>query len=298
MAEWALENRRKGGLVIRPHFPGCGHTEDPVPILQGLVDALEIRDVRGQDFPLQEWYRYLNCGYRVAVCAGTDKMAASTALGWQRTYAQLDPDRPFTYNNWMKAVRAGRTVATTGPVMDLLVDGRAIGDSIELPASGGTLEVRAVAESFWPLGLLEVVHNGQVVAREQARGGAKKLAIKDKIRVRGSGWIAARCSGHPRHPGAYVTAHTSPVYLKCGERRAFDGPAAQHMLALVEGGIEYLNTLATVFDDSSRKRMVKLFNEARQELKGRLVVEADHRPHHGSAEYHTHGPTDSADHRH
>jgi hypothetical protein len=27
-------------------------------------------------------------------------------------------------------------------------------------------------------------------------------------------------------------------------------------------------------------------------------VEADHRPHHGSAEYHTHGPTDSADHRH
>ena len=48
------------------------------------------------------------------------------------------------------------------------------------------------------------------------------------------------------------------------------------MLALVEGGIEYLNTLATVYDEPSRKRMVKLFKEARAELKGRLVVEAGH----------------------
>ncbi len=43
LAEWAAENKRKGGVVIRPHYPYCGHTEDPVPILQGLVDALEIR---------------------------------------------------------------------------------------------------------------------------------------------------------------------------------------------------------------------------------------------------------------
>ena len=54
LAEWALENKRKGGVVIRPHYPYCGHTEDPVPILKGLVDALEIRGLRGEDFPTQE----------------------------------------------------------------------------------------------------------------------------------------------------------------------------------------------------------------------------------------------------
>ena len=76
-----------------------------------------------------------------------------------------------------------------------------------------------------------------------------------------------------------MAAHTSPVYITCGDTRAFSGPAAEHMLALVEGGIEYLNTLATVYDEKSRKRMVKLFNEARKELKGRLVVEGRHTHH-------------------
>lgn len=277
LAEWALENRRKGGVVIRPHYPFCGHTEDPVPIIKGLVDALEIRGLRGDDFPTQEWYRYLNCGYRVAVAGGTDKMGAYCALGWLRTYAQLNRDRPFTYDAWAEAVRAGRTISTTGPLMDLRVEGKCIGDTIRLPRTGGTLNVEAVAESFWPLGKLELVHNGKVVAGENAAGGAKKLSVKTNVAALTSGWIAARCSGLPGHPADYIAAHTSPIYIKCGDTRLFDGPAAQHMLALVEGGLEYLNTLATVFDEFSRKRMVKLFREVQAELKGRLFIESHHR---------------------
>jgi len=298
MAEWALENKRKGGVVIRPHFPYCGYTEDPVPILKGLVDALEIRGLRGEDFPTQEWYRYLNCGYRVAVAGGTDKMGAYAPLGWLRTYALLDTDRPFDYDNWADAVRAGRTFSTTGPLIDMTVEGKQVGDAMQLPGSGGTLEVAAHAESAWPLGKIELVYNGRVVAAEQAARGAGALRVRARVKVTGSGWIAARCSGWERHPGGYIAAHTSPVYLKCGETRAFDGPAAQHMLALVEGGIEYLQTLSTVFDESSRKRMVKLFKEARQELQGRLLVEANHPLHHGSGAYHTHGHDAEADHHH
>jgi len=283
MTEWALKNKRKGGVVIRPHFPYCGFTEDPAPILKGLVDALEIRGLRGEDFPLQEWYRYLNCGYRVAVAGGTDKMGAYTALGALRTYAKLDRNLPFTYENWAEAVRAGRTFATTGPVIDLKVDGKDIGDAIAMPPGGGHVEVRAVAESFWPLGKLEVVFNGRVAASTQAKKGSKHLEIRDRIRVPHTGWIAARCSGYPNHParisvhntgGGYVAAHTSPVYLTCGGSRAFDGPAAEHMLALVEGGIEYLELIATAFDEGSRARMVKVLDEARQELKRRLREDA------------------------
>jgi hypothetical protein len=95
-----------------------------------------------------------------------------------------------------------------------------------------------------------------------------------------------------------MAAHTSPVYIKCGDTRAFDGPAAEHMLALVEGGREYLNTLATVYNEASRKRMVKLFNEVQAELKGRLVVEAGHAHHHRDGNYHTHGHRKEADHHH
>ncbi len=51
---------------------------------------------------------------------GTDKMSASTALGQLRTYAKLDVNEPFTYDNWAAAVRAGRTVSTNGPLIDLI----------------------------------------------------------------------------------------------------------------------------------------------------------------------------------
>jgi hypothetical protein len=200
-------------------------------------------------------------------------MGAYTALGALRTYAKLDRNLPFTYDNWAEAVRAGRTFATTGPVINLQVDGKDIGDTIAMSPDGGDVEVRAIAESFWPLGKLEVVFNGRVVASTHAEKGSKLLEVRDRFRVPCTGWIAARCSGHPSHPGGYVAAHTSPVYLTCGDTRAFDGPAAEHMLALVEGGIEYLELIATAFDKASRARMVKVFDEARQELKRRLREE-------------------------
>ncbi len=152
LAEWALENKRKGGVVIRPHFPYCGYSEDPVPILLGLVDALEIQQIVGKDFPTQEWYRYLNLGYRVAVCGGTDKMSAGFAIGWMRTYAKLDSNTEFTYDRWADAIRAGRTFSTSGPLIDLTVDGRQIGDDIVMSSKGGTVEARVSVESFAPVG--------------------------------------------------------------------------------------------------------------------------------------------------
>jgi hypothetical protein len=299
LAEWARENKRKGGVVIRPHYPYCGHTEDPVPILKGLVDALEIRNLRGSDFPTQEWYRYLNCGYRVAVVGGTDKMGAYCPLGWLRTYALLDPNRPLDYDDWAAAVRAGRTFSTTGPLIDITVEGRRrVGDTIELPASGGTLQVAASAQSVWPLGKLEIVHDGRVIATQRFEQGATRLNLLIDVIVNRSGWLAARCTGFDGHPAGYMAAHTSPIYIKVGDTRAFDGPAAEHMLALVEGGIEYLNTLATVFDEPSRRRLVKLFKEAQSELQGRLLVEARHECHAGGGAYHTHGHGAEPGHRH
>jgi len=295
-----MENRRKGGLVIRPHFPFCGNTEDPIPILKGLVDALEVAywGDTGYNFANQEWYRYLNCGYRVAVCAGTDKMGAYCPLGWVRTYAKLDPNQPFTYDAWSAAVRAGRTISTSGPLMDLQVEEQTIGDTIRMSASGGSVEIRASAESFWPLDNMEVLYNGRVIRQVKAAKKECRLSIRETFKVPGSGWIAARCMGADRLRAELPAAHTSPVYVQCGDTRAFDGPAAQHMLSLVEGGREYLNTIASHFDEASRRRMVKLFDEARAELKGRLLVERRQHVHSGDGAYHTHGDGTDADHDH
>ena len=107
-----------------------------------------------------EWYRYLNCGYRVAAVGGTDKMSAEMPVGAIRTYARLEGEAasaPFSFDAWAAAVRAGRTFTTTGPLVDLTVEGHAPGDEIQLPAGGGTLHVEARAESVVPFQRLEIV---------------------------------------------------------------------------------------------------------------------------------------------
>ena len=287
LAEWALENRRRGGLVVRPHFPFCGNTEDPVSVIAGLVDALEIQYPQ-DGYPIQEWYRYLNCGYRVALASGTDKMGAYCVLGWTRTYAQMDPNKPLDYDDWAAAVRGGRTFASSGPLIDFTVEGQPVGSTISLPEGGGTVEVHAFAQSVWPMGKIEIVQNGRVVASEGIGGEGKmpsphagetpashtyRLEVTAKVRVERTGWLAARCKGPDKHPAEPTAAHTSPIYLRCGQSRAFDGPAAEHMLALVEGTQEYFHTIATSFDEGSRKRMGKLYREASEELRNRLIRE-------------------------
>ncbi|MEW6754276.1 MAG: CehA/McbA family metallohydrolase [Candidatus Latescibacterota bacterium] len=272
LTEWAQECRAKDGVVIRPHFPYCGFTEDPVLAVKGVVDALEIRQNRDGGFPLQEWYRYLNNGYRVAVAGGTDKMGAYCALGNLRTYAFVGTDEPLTYEAWARAVRAGRTVSTNGPLLDLRVDGRQAGEAIAMGADGGTVEVQVVAECAWEVGSVEIVHNGAVVAREEEPAGAERICLAARIPVQGSGWLAARCSGVGNTPASYLAAHTSPVYVQCGERVAYDGPALQHMLNLTRGGIEYLQTLSTCFDDREQERMIRLYREVEEHLQERLEL--------------------------
>ena len=91
--------------------------------------------------------RYLNCGYRVAIVGGTDKMAASTAVGTVRTYAHLDKEEEFTYEGWKEAVRRAETFASYGPLLEFAVDGRPMGSRLSLPTGGGRLEVTWQAAS-------------------------------------------------------------------------------------------------------------------------------------------------------
>jgi len=279
LTEWCEECRAKDGVVIRPHFPYCGFTEDPVLAVMGVVDAVEIRVGPGANFPIQEWYGYLNNGYRVAVAGGTDKMGAYTALGQLRTYALLDPNRPFTYANWAKAVRTGRTFATTGPLLDITAEGCKPGDTIRLPATGGELDVAAEATSAWPIGRIELVRNGRVVASSSSRKSVKRLSVRAKVPVSGSGWVAARCSGPARSPAGYMAAHTSPVYVTCGRQQPYDGPALQHMLNLTRGGIEYLETISTRFSDKDQQRMIRIYRKVARHLKQRLHHGGHQHPH-------------------
>ena len=130
---------------------------------------------------MAEYYRYLNCGYRLPLVGGTDKMSSTVPVGLYRTYARLDEE--FSYEAWCRAVRSGRTFLSGGPLVTLTVDGREPGDTVEL-SGPGTVSVQASVRGIFPLRSLEIVLNGEVVAKAEA-GGGRQASISEELRIRG-----------------------------------------------------------------------------------------------------------------
>src|SRR5437870_1337746 len=166
LAHWADACHAQGGTVIIPHLPDP-NGEPAALIATGRADAVEM--INTNAYKHLEYYRYLNCGYRLPLVGGTDKMSSAVPVGLYRTYARLGSDEELTYDGWCRAVRAGRTFLSGGPLLSFSVDGRGPGDTIEL-AAPGTVTVEAVAEGIFPLRALEVVCNGAVVAAAESDG--------------------------------------------------------------------------------------------------------------------------------
>jgi hypothetical protein len=171
-------------------------------------------------------------------------MSSEVPVGLYRTYARLDEE--FSYDAWCRAVRAGRTFLSGGPLLSLSVDGQQPGDTVRL-AGPGTVSVRATAGGIFPLRSLELVRNGEVVARAEA-DGARQAELSQELRLDGSSWIACRAFGVDDHLdewGRRVFAHTSPVYVACGGDWAMADPEGlRYIRTLVEGARDYVRHTA------------------------------------------------------
>ena len=275
LADWADRCHEAGGLVVGAHFP-LPFAEIAADIVAGRIDAIELQCFApGLDNPsILEWYRSLDCGYRLPVLGGTDKMSAEVPAGAVRTYARLDPDAPPTFEAWSAAVRAGRTFATSGPVIELSVDGHEPGDVVALPASGGRLEARVrVRAAQRIIGAVELVVNGRVVAREDAPGSTDDLRLAADVDIRAGAWIAARSrSDHEIHSAfeTSMAAHTSPVYVEVVDRPLFDDRQAEAILEVIDGTVRWLETMAVIGDPAQRGRMAARIAASGATLRGRI----------------------------
>ncbi len=246
LSRWADACREQGGTVVIPHLPNP-NCEPATLIATGRADAIEmfIHD----PYMHLEYYRYLNAGYRLPIVGGTDKMTADVPVGLYRTYVRIPDHEPFTYDTWCKYLRAGATFQSGGPLLDFTVDGRPIGATISMTGSG-TVEVEARAQSVVPIHSLEIVMNGNVVARTEESKGTKRLHLNQKLKIDKHSWVVARCAGPnytsvKHHDGWHrgIMAHTSPIYLAVGGPWGmFSEESAEYMLTLIHGGLEYVKT--------------------------------------------------------
>ncbi len=306
MSEWADQAHAQGGTVIAPHFGGLTG-ENIALITSGRVEGIEV--VRMHEDQHEQYYKTLNSGYQLPLIGGTDKMTSDVPIGLYRTYAKLLDGDEFNYDNWCRAVKAGRTFLSGGPMIGMTVEGSEVGDTIDLPGPG-TVEVHAWAESIFPINRLEIVQEGRVVASTESKEPTRRLELKEKVKVDGHTWLAARCGGpnyytegnfnssqeswdRPEAATAAILnthfdswrrgifAHTSPVYVACkGEWTMFNEATARHMLTVLEGDLAYIREVSPQHshanvthhhgEDDHMAYLERPFHEARHRIEDRL----------------------------
>jgi hypothetical protein len=254
MSEWADRCHEQGGLVILPHMPNP-NGEPAALIASGRADAVEF--LEPTQYNHLEYYRYLNGGYRLPLVGGTDKMSSDVPVGLCRTFVNIPAEEEFTYETWCTNLARGRTFVSTGPLISLKVDGASPGDTLRVQP-GATVEVVVDAYSIFPIHSIELIQQGVVVESSQAAAGSRQLTLRASIRISSDSWIAARVGGpdyfrfvtHRDLWSRGVMAHTSPIYVSCGERyQVFSSATAEYMLTLIEGSLTYIQGLSPQYPE-------------------------------------------------
>jgi hypothetical protein len=241
----------------------------------GLVDSVDLigpSDVEGTAIL---YHHLLSCGLRLAATAGTDVWLSysrgplfSNPPGWARVYADLR-GAPLSVAAFRDAIRAGRTLATNGPWVELTVDGRRPGDLIEA-GRGQRLPVSVHTEGPG-VERLELVGPDGLLARSEA-AGHQAPSIDTTVAVEGSTWLCAvaRGPGHPAVLGPVVFAHTSPVHLEVGGQPVRRAASARWLLDWLDRFEELVRAHGHFADDTQRDQVVAVVERARPYYRAQL----------------------------
>jgi len=269
--------RRQGGAVtyahpaLQPNFDGLGGAgmrEIPVDLALGQVDAMDVVSNNDEIAAMALWYRLLNCGFRLAISAGTDSftnVADHYAPGGGRVYVHSGgANDSLRYDEWVAAYKRGRSFASNGPIVILTVDGKEPGDEIHFPAGAKQkVRIHATLHTQVPVDKFEIVINGRpVIAREAA--GKNQLVIDEEAPLERSSWIAARAIG-PWHRlvlnDVQTFAHTSPVYVPFGDQRVASKEDARFWIDWIDRLIAQINQRGRFATPERKREVVELFQK-------------------------------------
>jgi len=156
---------------------------------------------------LDLYYSFLNCGFRIPVSAGSASGVMASWPGYERVYVHLSA--PFSYEQWFRDLKAGRSMATNGPLLRVFADGKPPGSAFVF-RKGRRVRLSLEAQAQGPIDCTEVVFNGEVVrSLRRAEDGVVKTVLD--FPVEAPGWLAVRCF---EPAGATIRyAHSSPFYF-------------------------------------------------------------------------------------
>lgn len=212
------------------------------------------------------YYRFLNCGFRLGVSGGSAIGVMPVPTGHHRVYAKIDGQ--LTADKFWESVKAGRSFATTGPMLTITADGQSMGATIKRSSKEvEPLIISATVRSIETLESLQIVHNGRVVAsvnlQEKEPAQVLQEELNHKLLPHRSGWISARALF--RAPdGLLRQAHTSPIYVSVDEKPVAFADDAEYMLRWINILADIARTHGDRFPSKVvQQEVLENYNEAR-----------------------------------
>jgi TolB protein len=233
----------------------------------GTTDAVEWSNSgRATFFP---WYAVLNNGLRVTGVGGEDSISSmhqSKLVASSRTYVYTG-QRGLDADAWFEGIRKGRAFVSTGPLVELTVNGRMPGDDVELPEAGGAVEVEARVRSITPLDAVTLVFNGEVIEKIALSPDRKSADFRKTLKVSRSGWYHLRAEGKPeeRFPldTTFAQAFTNPVWVTVGGRPVRNRAAAEYCVKWIDKLQQMAEAWPGWRSQKEKDHVYAQFNEAR-----------------------------------
>ena len=154
-----------------------------------------------------------------------------------RVYGRVPDDGPVKIDEWLEALKKGRTFATNAPLLDFSLGGEQVGGEVKLAAAHQEVPFTATLRSIVPVDHLEVVCNGRVVQPLSLNAARDSLDAKGVLPLTESGWCVLRASSdRSEYPvlDSYVYATTSPIYVTIDGKKPRSSRDAKYFVAWMD----------------------------------------------------------------
>ncbi|MCZ6502673.1 MAG: CehA/McbA family metallohydrolase [Gammaproteobacteria bacterium] len=234
----------------------------------GTTDAVEWSAASRAGF--YPWYAVLNNGIRVTAVGGEDSISnlhRSKLVGSVRTYVYTGA-RGLEAEAWFAGLRKGKAFVSTGPLVELTINGMMPGEDVSLPDGGGMIEIWARVRSVTALDKVMLIFNGEVVETLPLIDNKRRTEFRKKLQATHSGWYHLRAEGEPaeRHhlDASYAQAFTNPIWITVGNRPVRNKAAAEYAIKW----IDKLRRMAEAWPDwrsqKEKDHVFAQFEQARQ----------------------------------
>ncbi|MEZ5891895.1 MAG: LpqB family beta-propeller domain-containing protein [Parvularculaceae bacterium] len=215
----------------------------PADAVLGNVDYVEVVGFSDPLITEGVWHKLLNTGLRIPAAGGTDAMTNYSSLrgplGTNRTLVDAadSKDAQEEVDNFMAALKAGKSIATNGPLVMLTLDGAGPGADLKRGNGKHSFAYKATLASITPIDSLDIIVNGEVAQSIPLSGDHASASVEGVLELDASAWVTLRAVSEKSSPlvfDLYPFATTSPIYVTIGGGNVRSREAADYFIAWMD----------------------------------------------------------------